>query len=86
MNGLVELPYAWNTKGGSITVPLTSFLTGLESAALQLTNYIHVFICNAEAGSLNKRLMLSSSFWCDQILKYEIYNFDHTLLCYLSPT
>ncbi len=38
------------------------------------------------AGSLNKRLMLSSSFRCDQIYKYEIYNFDHTLLCYLSPT
>jgi hypothetical protein len=48
MNGLVALPYAWNTKGGSITVPLTSFLTGLESAALQLKNYIHVFICNAD--------------------------------------
>jgi hypothetical protein len=26
-----------NTKGGSITVPLTSFLTGLESAVGQLT-------------------------------------------------
>ncbi len=38
------------------------------------------------AGSLNKRLMLSSSFRCDQIYKYEIYNFGHTLLCYLSPT
>ena len=39
----------------------------------------------AVAGSLNKRLMLSSSFWCDQIYKYEIYNFGHTL-CFLSPT
>jgi hypothetical protein len=38
------------------------------------------------AGSLNKRLMLSSSFRCDQIYKYETYNFGHTLLCYLSPT
>jgi hypothetical protein len=38
------------------------------------------------AGSLNKRLMLSSSFRCDQIYMYEIYNFGHTLLCYLSPT
>ena len=38
------------------------------------------------AGSLNKRLMLSSSFRCDQIYKYKIYNFGHTLLCYLSPT
>ncbi len=38
------------------------------------------------AGLLNKRLMLSSSFRCDQIYKYEIYNFGHTLLCYLSPT
>jgi hypothetical protein len=38
------------------------------------------------AGSLNKRLMLSSSFRCDQIYKYDIYNFGHTLLCYLSLT
>jgi hypothetical protein len=38
------------------------------------------------AGSLNKRLILSSSFRCDQIYKYKIYNFGHTLLCYLSPT
>ncbi len=39
-----------------------------------------------EAGLLNKRLMLSSSFRCDQIYKYELYYFCHTLLCYLSPT
>jgi hypothetical protein len=32
-----------NTKGGSITVLLTSCLTGLESAVWQLT--IFVFIC-----------------------------------------
>ncbi len=38
------------------------------------------------AGSLNKRLMLSLSFRCDQIYKYEKYNFGHTLLRYLSPT
>ncbi len=40
----------------------------------------------AEAGLLNKGLMLSSSFRCDQIYKYEIYNFGHTMLCYLSRT
>jgi hypothetical protein len=45
-----------------------------------------VQIEQTEAGSLNKRLMLSSSLWCDQIYKYEIYNFGHTLLCYLSLT
>ncbi len=28
-----------------------------------------------EAGLLNKRIMLSSSFRCDQIYKYEIYEF-----------
>ncbi len=39
-----------------------------------------------EAGLLNKRLMLSSSFRCDQIYKYEIYDFGHTFLCYLSRT
>jgi len=35
-----------NTKGGSITVLLTSCLTGLESAVLQLT--IFVFICKTD--------------------------------------
>jgi hypothetical protein len=35
-----------NTKGGSITVLLTSCLTGLESALWQLT--IFVFICKTD--------------------------------------
>ncbi len=35
-----------NTRGGSITVPLTSCLTCLESAAWQLT--IFVFICKTD--------------------------------------
>jgi hypothetical protein len=34
-----------NTKGGSITVPLTSCLTGLESAVWQLTIF---FICKTD--------------------------------------
>jgi len=38
--------YAGNTKGGSITVLLTSCLTGLESAVWQLT--IIVFICKTD--------------------------------------
>ncbi len=42
--------------------------------------------CYTVASLLNKRLMLTSSFRCDQIYKYEIHNFGHTLLCYLSPT
>jgi len=29
-----------NTKGGSITVPLTSFLTGLELAVWQVTIFV----------------------------------------------
>jgi hypothetical protein len=33
-----------NTKGGSITVPLTSCLTGLESAVWQLTIFVFIFI------------------------------------------
>jgi hypothetical protein len=37
---------AGNTKGGSITVPLTSCLAGLESAVWQLT--IFVFICKTD--------------------------------------
>jgi hypothetical protein len=35
-----------NTKGGSINVPLTSCLIGLESAVWQLT--IFVFICKTD--------------------------------------
>jgi hypothetical protein len=35
----------------------------------------------SEAGLLNKRLMLSSTIRCDQIYKYELYDFGHTLLC-----
>ncbi len=38
--------WAGNTKGGSITVPLTSCLTGLEWAVWQLT--IFVFICKPD--------------------------------------
>jgi len=37
---------AGNTKGGSITVPLASCLTGLDSAVWQLT--IFVFICKTD--------------------------------------
>jgi hypothetical protein len=37
---------AGNTKGGSITVPLTSCLTGLESAVWQLT--IFAVICKTD--------------------------------------
>jgi len=37
---------AGNTKGGSITVPLTSGLTGLELAVRELT--IFVFICKTD--------------------------------------
>jgi hypothetical protein len=44
--GMLASPEAGNTKGGSITVPLTSCLTGLESAAWQLT--IFVFICKTD--------------------------------------
>jgi hypothetical protein len=42
------LPYllgrdgAGNTKAGSITVPLTSCLTGLESAVWQLTIFVFI--------------------------------------------
>jgi hypothetical protein len=34
---------AGNTKGGSITVPLTSCLTGLVSVVLQLTIFVFIF-------------------------------------------
>ena len=31
-----------NTKGGSITLPLTSYLTGLDSAVWQLTIFVFI--------------------------------------------
>ncbi len=37
----------------------------------------------SEASLLNKRLMLGSSIRCEQIYQYELYDFGHTLLCYL---
>jgi len=37
------IPYQVNTKGGSITVPLTSCLTGLESAVWPLTIFVFIF-------------------------------------------
>jgi len=45
-----------------------------------------VYVVFPEAGLLNERLMLSSSFRCNQIYKYEIHHFGYTLLCYLSRT
>ncbi len=42
-----------NTKGGSITVPLTSCLTGLESAVWQLT--IFLFICKTDESKAVKQ-------------------------------
>jgi hypothetical protein len=45
--GVVAYHYPWvsagNTKGGSISVPLTSCLTGLESAVWQLTIVVFIF-------------------------------------------
>ncbi len=38
----------------------------------------------SEAGLLNKRLKLSSSFRCDQIYKYYLYDFGHTLFVLLK--
>jgi hypothetical protein len=35
---------------------------------------------------VEKGLMLSSNFRCKQINKYEIFDFGHTWLCYLSQT
>jgi hypothetical protein len=43
---LAPKPYQGNTKGGSITVLLTSCLTGLESAVGELTMF--VFICKTD--------------------------------------
>ncbi len=45
-NSMSKLQQSGNTKGGSITVPLTSCLTDLESAVRQLTFF--VFICKTD--------------------------------------
>ncbi len=46
----------------------------------------HLWAGNTEASLFNKRLMLSLSLRDDQMYKYEINDFVHTLLCYLSRT
>ncbi len=67
-------------KQGRVLVVGTSAKQGRQAGSMSsLPN-------NSEAGLLNKRLMLSSSFRCDQIYKYMLYDFGHTLLCYLSRT
>ncbi len=52
MKRQTSLSYPGNTKGGSITVPLTSCLTGLESAVWQLT--IFAFICKTDQSKPGK--------------------------------
>ncbi len=37
---MIGLPYPGNTKGGSITVPLTSCFTGLDQSVLQIKTKI----------------------------------------------
>ncbi len=49
----LRMPAPGNTKGGSITVPLTSSLTGLEPAVWLLT--IFVFICKTDSSKLVKQ-------------------------------
>ncbi len=44
----------------------------------------HELLFNKPASE--QKLMFSSSFRCDQIYKYEIYDFGNALLCYLSWT
>jgi hypothetical protein len=40
----------------------------------------------ARGGFVEQKLMLSSNLRCDQIYEYEMHDFGHTLLCYLSQT
>ncbi len=35
---------------------------------------------------VEQMLLLSLNFRCDQIYKYRLHDFGHTLLCYLSQT
>jgi hypothetical protein len=49
----------WNTKGGSITAPLTSCLTGFESAVRELT--IFVYICKTDKQEVNSTVIFQYS-------------------------
>ncbi len=62
-----------NTKRGSITVPLTSCWTGLESAVWQLT--IFVFICKTDQSKpvkqeVNGTVMLPPLVFLDSTLTF----------------
>jgi len=50
------LPYPDNTKGGSITVPLTSCLTGLESAVYSNVQFLFLFAKQAIPNQSNKEV------------------------------
>ncbi len=56
---LIELRPTWvgpgNTKGGSITVPLTSCVTGLDESVLQIKTKI---VSSHTADSKNRRSMV----------------------------
>ncbi len=45
-----------------------------------------IFASKAWGGFVEQKLVLSCYFRCDQIYNSQIYEFGHTLLCYLSLT
>ncbi len=55
-------PLSGNTKGGSITVLLTSCLTGLESAVWQLTIFVFICIKQTTPNQSNRRSMVQWYF------------------------
>ncbi len=82
---------AGNTKGGSITVPLTSSLAGLVSAVWQLTIFVF-FAKQTNPNQSNRRSMVQWKFplWYSlaRVLKCTIYFFPvrETKRCVLTST
>jgi hypothetical protein len=86
-NNCLTLSCCVTTKLGRFMHILVFFLVYdfKPRVGAQLYNCLRIIV-RSKAGLLNKSLMLSSSFRYDQIYKYEIYDFGHTLLCYLRRT
>ncbi len=64
--------YSGNTKGGSITVPLTSCFTGLESAVWQLTIFLFLFAKQTDPNQSNRKSMIQWYFPLQCSLAYSI--------------
>ncbi len=66
-----------NTKGGSITVPLTSFLTGLEQSVLQIKTKI--VSCHTADSESVKQEVNSTVILPPLVFPARVVTYDHNM-------